>query len=244
MQPIWYQTRRFYALCGLLAILAVWSVWQLRIRQIRNQFSVVLAERARVGREIHDTLLQSLVGMALQLDNVSTQLDSASQPVKDELARMRHQVEHYIGEAQQSIWELRSPRLDAVDLGAMLCASAERITGSAGVRFEFVTSGTPRPVPPQVERQVLRIAQEAVVNAVRHAEPSEVRMELAYERDAVHVRVTDDGHGFDPDTSRQGHWGLSIMRERAEQIGGSFAVSSSRERGTRVDLVAPIAGHA
>jgi signal transduction histidine kinase len=177
---------------------------------------------------------------------VSSQLDAAAEPVKDELARMRHQVEHYIGEAQQSIWELRSPRLESAALGKMLHDRAARITEGAGVHLDFVTTGKPVPVPPEVERQVLRIAHEAVVNAVRHAQPTIVHMELSYDGDSVHLRVTDDGHGFDADHAHpkgEGHWGLSIMRERAQQIGGSFALASSPDGGTRIDLVAPIAGH-
>ncbi len=89
----------------------------------------------------------------------------------------------------------------------------------------------------------MRIAQEAVVNAVRHAQPRNVRMDLHYHGDAVQLSVVDDGHGFNPDVphgSGDSHWGLSIMRERAEQIGARFSVSSGPERGTRIELIAPL----
>ncbi len=240
--PTWYQTRAFYIAAVAVALVLMWSVWQLRMRQMHQQFSVVLAERARVGREIHDTLLQSLVGMALQLDNLSSQLDAPAPSLQEELARMRRQVEHYIEEAQQSIWELRAPRGESRDLASMLRECGERLTGNTGVRFAFSTTGTPRRVARRVEQQILRIAQEAVVNAVRHGQPQEVRMALAYEEKAVRLRVADDGRGFDTHTAGaqvEGHWGMSIMRERAEQIGGSFAVSSAPDHGTRIDIVAP-----
>lgn len=240
--PTWYQTRAFYVAAVAAALLLMWSVWQLRVRQMHQQFSVVLAERARVGREIHDTLLQSLVGMALQLDNLSSQLDVPTPSLQEELARMRRQVEHYIEEAQQSILELRAPRTESRDLPSLLRERGERLTENTGVRFSFSTTGTPRRVAPRVEQQILRIAQEAVVNAVRHGHPQEVRMELSYEERAVRLRVADDGRGFDTHAAGaqvEGHWGMSIMRERAEQIGGSFAVSSAPNQGTRIDIVAP-----
>ncbi len=244
--PTWYQTRAFYAFLTLAAAGLMWGTWQARARQMHQRFAVVLAERARVGREIHDTLLQSLVGMALQLDTLADQADaSPSGTMRQELSRLRRQVEHYIGEAQESIWDLRSPVHEPGDLPSSLRQRAERATGSANVRFEFALQGIPRPLPMRVHQQVLRIAQEAVVNAVRHAHPGRIRMDLLYDADAVHLSVVDDGHGFNPEVphgSGDSHWGLSIMRERAEQIGARFSVSSGPERGTRIDLVAPLIG--
>jgi signal transduction histidine kinase/ligand-binding sensor domain-containing protein len=242
VRPAWYETRAFYIAAVAAIVLLTWLAWQQHVRQIQRRFALVLAERARVGREIHDTLLQSLVGMALQLDNLSSQLESPAASLKNEISRMRRQVEHYIEEAQQSIWELRAPRSENRDLPSMLREQGQRITENTGVAFTFTTTGSPRNVAPHVQQQVLRMAQEAVVNAVRHGHPTEVRMELVYEEAAVHLRVADNGHGFDPDhpaSDGGGHWGLSIMRERAAQIGGSFAVSSAPDRGTLIDIVAP-----
>ena len=244
--PIWYQTRTAYVFAIVAAAMVLWTSWRARARQLQQRFAVVLAERARVGREIHDTLLQSLVGMALQLDTLADQAD-ASPPgtMRHDLSRLRRQVEHYIGEAQESIWDLRSPLHGPGDLPSSLRERAERATGGADVRFEFAVQGIPRPLPIRVHQQVLRIAQEAVVNAVRHAHPRSIRMDLLYDADAVHLSVVDDGHGFNsevPHGSTDSHWGLSIMRERAEQIGARFSVSSGPERGTRIDLVAPLMG--
>jgi signal transduction histidine kinase len=241
--PTWYQTRTFYALLILAATGMLWGAWQTRARQMHQQFAVVLAERARVGREIHDTLLQSLVGMALQLDTLADESE-ATPPgsMKQELSRLRRQVEHYIGEAQQSIWDLRSPGHEPEDLPSSLRERAERIIGGAHVGFDFSVTGTPRPLPAHTQQQVIRIAQEAVVNAVRHARPRHVRMNLTYAPDTVQLTVSDDGQGFNPDVPHQSgesHWGLSIMRERAAQIGARFSVSSGPEAGTRVELVIP-----
>jgi signal transduction histidine kinase/ligand-binding sensor domain-containing protein len=247
VQPMWYQTTLFYIGVVLMAAAGVWASWRLRVRQIRSHFAAVLAERARVGREIHDTLLQSLVGTALEIDNLSTELNKPRKAIKEELDRIRRQVDHYIGEAQQFIWDLRSPDLEESDLAATLRERLERITAASNLAFHFVTVGTPRRLPAHVQRQVVRIAQEAVVNAVRHAAASELRVELSYLDEAVHVRVVDNGRGFDLDAkqpSGKSHWGLSIMRERAEQIGGTFSISSGPDGGTAIHLRAPLAGGA
>lgn len=241
--PTWYQTRAFYFLLSLGSVGLLWGAWNTRARQMRKEFDVVLAERARVGREIHDTLLQSLVGMALQLDTLADETEATPSPtMKQELIRLRRQVEHYIGEAQQSIWDLRTPARELEDLPTSLRERAERIIGGTHVALDFSVTGVPRALPAQIQQQVLRIAQEAVVNAVRHAHPSIVRMNLHYGSDGVRVSVSDDGRGFNPGTphpSGESHWGLSIMRERAAQIGARFSVSSGIGTGTRVELVIP-----
>jgi len=241
--PTWYQTRTFYAVLGFAVVGLLWGAWRARSRQMHKEFAVVLAERARVGREIHDTLLQSLVGMALQLDTLADETEATPPAsMKQELSRLRRQVEHYIGEAQQSISDLRTPGHEPEYLPTSLRERADRIIGSTHVALDFSVTGVPRPLPAHTQQQVLRIAQEAVVNAVRHAHPSLVRMSLHYGTDGVHLSVSDDGQGFDPDTpppSSESHWGLSIMRERAAQIGARFSVSSGSGTGTRIELVIP-----
>src|SRR5262249_29455174 len=149
------------------------------------------------------------VGMGFQLDTVAKTDDPAV--LKEEIKHIRQQVQHYVGEAQQSIWDLRSPRPETGDLATRLRERAERILHQAGIGFDFVIVGSPRPLPAHVEQQILRIGMEAVVNAVRHAQASNIRMEVTYERDSVRLRVTDNGHGFNPDAvfaHGESHWGL------------------------------------
>ncbi len=238
--PRWYQSRLFYGGIAALVILGVWGAWQLRLRQIHRRFTDVLGERARVAREIHDTLLQSLVGMALQLDTVAHTEEPAG--LQEEVGRIRRQVQDAIGEAQRSIRDLRSPRAEARDLVTRLRESAGPMLEHAGITFELAVTGTPRPLKAAVEQQLMRIGMEAVVNAMRHAQAVHVRMDLVFERSTVRLRVTDDGHGFNPDAVRadaSGHWGLSIMRERAEQVGGRLSIMSTPERGTSIEVTAP-----
>ncbi len=110
------------------------------------------------------------------------------------------------------------------------------------MRFELTVRGKPYPCPPKVEEHLLRIGREALSNAVRHAHPARVRAELIYQRDSVRLRITDDGKGFDlndPGFTAGAHWGLTSMRERAQQINAEFQLASTPGKGTELDLVVP-----
>lgn len=242
--PAFFQTKRFYVASAGLVCLLVIGGWLWRERQIRRQFAFVLAERARVSRELHDTLLQSLVGVVLQLRYISSQLAPSSEYLKQELGRMRAQVEYYIREAQESIRDLRSPRSETGDLASALRRAGEHVTTGEPVVFELALCGVPQPIPARVQQELVRIAHEAMTNAVRHGHPTQVQVELAFSRNAVRVRISDDGCGFDPDATNdngQGHWGIQIMRERAAQINGTMTISSAAEHGTSIEVMARLA---
>ncbi|MEO8256302.1 MAG: two-component regulator propeller domain-containing protein [Acidobacteriota bacterium] len=246
IQPAFYQTNWFYASCVALAGLVVWGAWQGRLRLVRRQFSMVLAERARLSREIHDTLLQSLVGVALQVDAISNTLDSSSSAARHQLVRIRRQVEAYIRDARQSIWDLRSPVLETHDLHAALREFGKRATVGKTVRFAASITGTPRRCPAKVENQLLRIGQEAITNAVRHADARRIHLELKFDDRAVALRVSDDGRGFDcecPAADADRHYGLATMRERAEELGGQFTLDAATGRGTEVLAIVPLASN-
>lgn len=229
---------RIFAL--ICAAGAVAAVWQLRVYRMKTEFAAVLAERGRVARALHDTLLQSLVGVALQLDNWASQLTSSSPSLRDELRSLGRQVEEHILEAREVIWELRgdAPRGDVV-------ASIRRIGTAltAGrLHFDTVVTGQPRPLPDAVAQQLLMIVRECITNAVRHARPQSVLAYAHFSEDALIVRVTDDGCGFDYRLrigSRSDHWGLTIMKERAQQIGASLEVTSAIGEGTVVEVSVP-----
>jgi len=245
IQPTFYQTSWFAFARIAAVVLVLWGLWQLRVRQIKNRFAVVLSERARMGREIHDTLLQGLVGVAMQFKVIGDHLQSSPELAKERLERARNLVEHYIAETRQSIWDLRSPAFEATDLGTALRAAGEAITADKPVHFELAISGKPRPFPPKMAEQLLRVGREAITNAVRHAQPSRVRVELVYDDRTVRLEVSDDGNGFDaedPEFSRATHWGLASMRERAEQINGQFQLWSRPGAGTRLELTVPLTG--
>jgi signal transduction histidine kinase/ligand-binding sensor domain-containing protein len=243
IRPAFYQTNWFLAASAAMIALAVWVAWRIRLGLVRRQFSFVLAERARLSREIHDTLLQSLVGVALQFDAISATLDSSSSAAKTQLVRIRRQVEAYIREARQSIWDLRSPTLETHDLVAALQTFGKRAAATQPVRFATIVTGTPRRCSPKVENQLLRIGQEAITNAIRHAQARRIHAEFRFDDNSVTLRVSDDGCGFDQQDAvtheTENHYGLMTMRERAEELGAEFKIATALGRGTQVELVVP-----
>ncbi|HVH26685.1 MAG TPA: two-component regulator propeller domain-containing protein [Vicinamibacterales bacterium] len=241
--PMFYQTTWFAVVSVVTVVVGVAAAWYLHLRQVRRRFALLLGERARLSREIHDTLLQSLVGVALQFDAMASDIDSSIPPRKDDFVRMRKTVEEYIREARQSIWDLRSPKLRSADLVTALQDAGEHATSGLPVEFEMTVTGTPRRWSDKAEEQLLRIGQEAILNAVRHADAKRVRVELAYSDESVVLRVLDDGRGFDPElvAEIEGHYGLVGMRERAKVTGGEVRIWSSIGRGTEVEAVVPAA---
>jgi signal transduction histidine kinase/sugar lactone lactonase YvrE len=243
IEPAFYQTTWFYAASFGVVALMVAGAWRIRLHRMRREFSLVLVERARLSREIHDTLLQSLVGVALQFDAIANALDSSSSAARDQLVRIRRHVEAYIREARQSIWDLRSPILETHDLAMALREFGKRAATGTPVRFVATVAGTPRQCSAKIENQLLRIGQEAITNAVRHAGGTRIGLELRFEDQALTLRVSDDGCGFEHEAFTQvadNHYGLTTMRERAEELGARFTIDSGAGRGTLVEAVVPI----
>ena len=240
--PMFYQTGWFYGLGALLLVGLIAGAWQMRLHQVRKQFSLLLGERARLSREIHDTLLQSLVGVALQCDAMAGDLDESAAIKKQQFVRMRKQVEEYIREARQAIWDLRSPKLEHRNLAAALRDATEHAINGHDIRVEFAMTESASRAMPKVEEQVLKIGQEAVLNAVHHAHASQIKVELSYDERAMTLRVSDNGCGFDPaHVSDDHHYGLASMKERGAVVGGRLIVATGAEHGTAVTAVVPLA---
>jgi signal transduction histidine kinase/ligand-binding sensor domain-containing protein len=243
--PMFYQTTWFLAACVLGVVGAITAAWRLHLRRVRAEMSILLAERARVAREIHDTLLQGLFGVALRCDAIAAEVGDSAPQVRSHFLTMRRDVAQYVREARQSILGLRSPTLQDLGLASALRATGEQLSAAAPVRFAFAERGEPRACPPAAEEQILRIGQEAIANAVRHARATAVSVELRYDTDGVVLSVADDGRGIDVDIAPgAGGLGLASMRERALAAGGLMHIVSVRGEGTRVEVRVPYAhGH-
>lgn len=238
LQPAFRQTGWFYGLCSVGILLLAGGVAQTRVWILNRQFAATLAERTRLSREVHDTMLQSLVGIALQVQAIARQCGPYASEQQSRLVALRRQVELYIREARQAILDLRSPMLEVGDLSTALTEIGRRIGGPARVE---VSADPIDPLAPATEGELLRIGQEAITNAVRHAGATRIGVELRQESDQVRLRITDDGRGFDVDamlSAATGHYGLTGMRERAARAGGSLTVSSS-SNGTHVEAIVP-----
>lgn len=239
--PAFYQTWWFYTLCWTAVFVAAAGAWRLHVSQVRRNFALIAAERGRLAREIHDTLLQGLLGLALQFDDVAAKVDSSPAVAKEQLQRLRQLAEQYARDTRESIWALRSPTLESRNLPSTLRAHCESIAAQSAVGFDLRVVGTVRRVAADVEEQVLRICVEAVTNAVRHGQPNHVQVELRYTPDQLHVRVLDNGRGFDvASTGSDSHWGLLSMRERAQLIGAKLVVGSRTGFGTEVKIDVPL----
>ena len=206
---------------------------------VARRNTAVLAERNRIGQEIHDGLAQAFVGILMQLGAAEQYLDAA--PLASVLRRISDLAREGLSEARRSVLALRpaEPRVGGLELA--LRQLAERSTVSGRVLCVFAGGGAPTRLAPEDEHELLRIAQEAVSNAVRHAQPSQVQIALTAEGDYLQLSVTDDGCGMhelaEPD-AQQG-FGLTNMRERAQAIGGEWQLTSRAGAGTRIEVRVP-----
>jgi signal transduction histidine kinase len=245
VSPPFYRTPSFITLALVGTALLLAAAWYLRLRAVRNQYALVFAERARVSREIHDTLLQSLAAIGVELETIATELDESQSPARDGLRRLRRQVGHCLREARESILELRNTSMRPRALIDSLRDLAEHTTRSKGVVTEFSMTGRPQSSSADAEMQLLRIAQESVNNAVRHGRATQVRIALNFEDDRILLRISDDGRGFVPDDQEAApdtghHLGLLTMRERAARVRGRIDIISSPGRGTTIETSVPV----
>jgi ligand-binding sensor domain-containing protein/signal transduction histidine kinase len=242
LRPHFYRTFWFYAAVAVGLALLVGQLYLMRVRRMHVRFAAVLAERNRIAREIHDNLAQELLGVSVQLELVARMVPAA-EAARTHLDRARSLVRSSIAEVRRSVWDLRSQSLDEKDLPTALAETTRRLTAESEVQTQFEVRGAFRPLSPHVENNLLRIAQEAINNAVRHARARTIRVDLAFDAVSVRLSVHDDGRGFDPrrgDSSSAGHFGLVGMRERADEMGGTFTIESGAGEGTEISVTVPI----
>ena len=242
VRPPFYRTLWF--VLSALAIIAalVFLFYRLRVRRLRSQFDAVLAERNRMAREIHDTLAQSFVGVSVQLEIVSQLLTHSQLPAANQqLDRTRDYVREGLAEARRSIWDLRAITAQNT-LPTRLTHIVEQ-SRTENLPTQLNIGGTYRPLSSTVEAEVLRIAQESLTNAQRHAQATHITLDLRYNSNHLTLAITDDGRGFNPSDATlptQGHFGLQGMRERAAQINATLTIKSGPETGTTITLNVPI----
>ncbi|WP_250575005.1 sensor histidine kinase [Nonomuraea sediminis] len=197
----------------------------------------VLDERQRMAREIHDTLAQGLIG-------IIAQLQAAEQATDDPAAWQRHLslatglARESLSEARRSVHALRPAPLETGRLADALSGVAGRWSALHGLEVALTTTGTPRPMPPEVEVALLRTAQEALANVAKHAQAGRVGVTLSYMEDSVALDVRDDGKGFDPADGSSG-FGLIAMRQRVEGLSGTLQIESEPGAGTGISASVP-----
>ncbi len=237
LEPHFYQTLWFYLALLIAAIGGVILLLRLRLHRAEREFRAVLGERSRIAREIHDTLAQGYVGISVQLEVLAEllrqrKLDAAA----GQLDQTRAYVREGLADARQSIWALRTQDAGEATLPVKLRQMAE---GAAGDGLVSRTSvfGAYRALPAETEREMLRVAQEAIHNVKRHAAASELRALLEYGQETIVLEITDNGRGGALESEQPaGHFGITGMRERAAAIGGTLEVESAPGKGTTVRL--------
>lgn len=240
--PPIYRRWWFLLLCLLVVMALLAGMYLLRLRRLKGEFDAVLAERNRMAREIHDTLTQDFVGASLQLDLITQQLSRGKVELAiDQVKRTRQLVSEGLDEARRSIWELRANHSQDT-LPTLLARIVQRDNFNA-IAPKLHLGGAYRPVEPRVEREILRIAQEALTNVLHHAHATETSVELHYSSDMLMLTIEDNGVGFvvHEASSKAGHYGLLGMKERAATIDGALDIMSQPGHGTRVTLRVPIA---
>ena len=235
--PQFYQTAWFQASVVATLLLIAAGLHHLRVRRIEAQFALVMKERNRIAREIHDGLAQGLAAIGLHLSAI--QADRPGSDHDRHLEKARQLVVANLGETRRSVWDLHPQYLERNDLVSGLRRMAVDLGESANVAASVRTVGVPYPLSEQVERNVFRIAQEAVANAIRHAAARQVTVEVRFERRHLRLAVADDGHGFDLAAASEG-FGLTSMRERAAQVNGTLRVDRLQPSGTSVTVTVPV----
>jgi len=212
-----------------------------QLTQLLNvRFEERLAERTRIAQELHDTFLQGLLSVSMQLQVAMDQLPDNS-PARTTMNRVLQLMGPVIEEGRNTIRGLRSSIENPNDLTSSLSRIPQEL-GKPGVDFSVVVEGAALPLRPAIRDDVYRIGREALVNAFRHSQASNINLQLEYSPNQLRIVVHDDGCGIDPQvqpSGRDGHLGLSGMRERAEKIGARVKVLSRAGSGTEVELRVP-----
>jgi two-component system NarL family sensor kinase len=202
-----------------------------------------LEERNRLARELHDTLAQGLAAISLQLESADVLLEAGTAPSRAQAAvrRALGLAQATLEEARRSVQDLRAAPLEGRSLGEALALLSQGVGAQPGPAVSFELVGAARPLPPRVESGLYRIAQEALNNAVQHAQASHVLLRLAVSPAEASLRVSDDGTGFDPEQLPAGRFGLVGLNERARLLGGHLDLKTSLGSGTCVEVVVPLA---
>lgn len=214
---------------------------QLRTELLRNTIRIQEEERARIARELHDEMAQTLTAFTLDIGTLQAVLpkDNGTHTI---LARLQNLSRQMSQSMVQMVYMLRPPHLDELGLVAALKYMLQQDLLHRSLRARLEIKGNPFRVDPLIETVLFRVAQEALTNVVRHAETEEVDLCLEYKPESVLLKISDNGSGFDADqvfVAPRG-WGLAGMRERAESVGGNMQIRSSLALGTTVEVEIPI----
>jgi signal transduction histidine kinase/ligand-binding sensor domain-containing protein len=244
LAPHFYVTTWFFSLVAAAVVGVAFLGYRLRLAGLRRAYLAAFAERSRVARELHDTLLQSMSAIGMQLRAVRRKIDGVAPAAARQLESVEDMVTMSLDETRRFVWNLREQASNVGDLGVALARLGDRLTQGRSVTCNAHVDGEVRTLPNGVQGQLFRIAQEAVTNAIKHADAQHIEIALHYQPTEVRLLVSDDGRGFDPAEAQgpqAGHFGLVGMRERAQGL-GQLTIESRPGGGTRIQMIVPARG--
>lgn len=259
--PWWTPQRLWLLLGGIGTVLAVTLGWNWLLRRRVEQrgtqlaqemsarrdaaveFDATLRERERLAADLHDSLEQSLTGMALQLE--ATEALQAEAPARSaqHLGLARQLLTRSREEVRRSVWNLRSQALDNRSLPDALRDTAATFAEGQALRIEVASEGSVRPLPDFIAGNLLLLAREALTNAIKHGAAQNIEVRVVFHPTEVAVAVKDDGKGFDTEGHpgpREGHFGLQGMRERMKRLHGALTITSTPGQGTCISATMPV----
>jgi ligand-binding sensor domain-containing protein/signal transduction histidine kinase len=243
--PPWWNTWWFRILYIMTALLILRSAYRLRLHQIAAQLNMRLeerlAERNRIARELHDTLLQGFQGLMLRFQAVMEEIP-VSQPARAKMEKVLERADEVLLEGRERVSTLRAAARPGEDLSQAIASCGEELAQNHPAQFGMAIVGTPQPLDPVILDEAHRIGREALVNAFCHSDALKIEGEITYDSGRVRLSIRDNGKGIDPGilkSGRAGHWGLSGMRERADNLGAQLNIWSSPGAGTEVELILP-----
>lgn len=244
-RPFFYQTRWFIiSMIALLTLLIV-QFFRWRVARMKGALGVVVEERNRIAREWHDTLMAGFAAISWQLETTARlfrESGSAPEPAMRSCELARNMVSHCQAEARRIIWDLRDTDEPSDRLSIALERTLSTIGTSSDIEKRLEVVGHEVPLAPGSVHQLVRIGQEAVSNALRHANPRSILIRLHYVGNALNLSVKDDGRGFQTSITHdalRGHFGIPMMEERARKLGGTLRVDSVVGRGTEIVVSVP-----
>ncbi|MGA8028915.1 MAG: two-component regulator propeller domain-containing protein [Bryobacteraceae bacterium] len=232
--PEFYQRVWFFPLLAVTIGIAIAAGYRMRIRRLQHRFDLVLGERSRIARELHDTLLQGLSGITMQLQALWKRLPASKE--KQFLEEIIKDAGTCSREARQSVWGLRTDSTGALSFSEKIAMLARQATTEQRISLSLELQPISLSGQPEAEYELLRIIQEVVSNTVKHARARKLEIRAAVENGQLEITLADDGVGFSTglDQARYGHFGLLGIRERAREIGAELTVRSAPEMGTTV----------
>ena len=245
ISPMYYQTAGFKTFCGIMVAALCIAFYRFRVRRsaklMQYGYETRLAERTRIARELHDNLIQEMMGVGLQLE-MADEITSSDDPAKPYVSRALELAQGVIGNGRRALGQLRLQPMRLSALQATLEDTVTVSSGTKGMQVHFVNTGLEQPIAAVIGEEITQIAREAVRNALRHAAGTRVMVRTDYGTDRFSMTISDEGAGISMTRLVEdgvGHYGITGMRERARRIGAHLELSTSISGGTEWRLTIP-----